>query len=240
MSSDFANAPIPEPILEALLRFCEKFIADHVLEAIRLHGVEESGAGQYYVARAHARGQMFPKTERKLLEHVFELTRRGPTFVVHAGSGIGTLSAVLAALGAQVLAVEGNKNRAWGARQLRAAFWELFPKEMTKYEFREGTYPEAVHASDLPAGSKKVLLFTNVGGFWADVLEKSIIDSFAHYDVVYFCTGMFGRSRPPEECEALVARIHRQFPGTLRKMLEERIYNGYYYALERQASDAGG
>ena len=99
------------------------------------------------------------------------------------------------------------------ARQLRFAFWQLFSNEMIRYLFREGMFPEAAHDTDLPADRKKVLLFTNVGGLWSEERELSIIDSFKHYDVIFFWSGMFGRSRSPDECATLVSWIHSRFPG---------------------------
>ena len=101
--------------------------------------------------------------------------------VLHAGIGFGTLSALLAATGRQVIGLERDENRWRPAQELCAHLAALWPEVAARYQVLHGSFPQAV-----PPGAEagRVLLFTNFIATIPEDQRAMMLASFPRYAAV--------------------------------------------------------
>lgn len=154
-------------------------------------GLTASGAYDYYAQRLD-KGEAFMPYERAVMRDVIALR---PSRVVHAGIGIGPVTAALARAGIPAVGYEKDKARFAAAEALRDELG-------LEYDLRQSYYPD----DDIGAGG--LLLFTNVGAGWTREQEDAVIGTFACFDTVILDLRLFGSVRDTEaDQDALRQRL---------------------------------
>lgn len=163
------------------------FIADRIAAM----GDTESGAYDYYAQRVQRR-DLLTMDGRALL---WRILSDPPIRLVHAGTGLGCLTACVASAGVPSLGYECDHRRYRGAVALRDTLG-------LSYEMRAAHYPDA------HVGKGGLLLFTNVGADWSESQENGVIGTFSRFDRVILDLRQFGHLRDdPVAQDELLERI---------------------------------
>ena len=179
---------------EALARFEEGVLA-FLAERREALGVEEGGLNNYYAQRLDKR-RALSRYERELIVYL-----KGAPRVIHAGTGMGPLSAALALQGTQVIGFEADPRRHAAAEALRARL-----ARDAAYEVRQALFPQGLRDGDDPAGA--TLLFTNVVAGWPEGLYDDLIAAMRGFSRTILDLRVFGQTREdPAERAALAAKI---------------------------------
>ena len=135
--------------------------------------------------------------------------------IVHAGTGFGSLIAVLAANGFEVCGIEQDPTRFDGAEQVRSGIQRRWPAAGKRFDLLKGPYPDAIAGTDW-VSPDVVLLFTNVGAGWSHEIEDRVIATFPSFCAVFFFARLFGRTREtPEEQAELLGRMRTALDGDI-------------------------
>src|SRR5262249_37706672 len=116
------------------------------------------GLYNYYRRRVEHRQGGLADYEAALVSYLLSAFPPDTAFV-YVGVGIGTTTALLAAMGRRVAGIEGDHARMVLARRLRDAVVGTWPEAEPRYALIEGYYPDVLDA--LPRGPGSVLFFTN-------------------------------------------------------------------------------
>lgn len=196
---------------------------DFISDRIYAMGLTESGAYEYYAQRVERR-DLLTMDGRALL---WRILADPPARLVHAGTGLGCLTACVAAAGIPSMGYECDHRRHRGATALRDAMG-------LSYELRAAYYPDA------NVGTGGLLLFTNVGADWSEAQEDGVIGTFSRFGRVILDLRQFGHLRTdPSEQDALLERIpavtsvRLAIPGCAYVEIEPRITTDELVAEER-------
>lgn len=173
----------------------EAAVADFLARRLAVMGPVESGLSEFYQHKLET-GRILSRYDRELL-----VLLKGEARIVHAGIGIGQLSAALALQGSEVLGFEGAPRRHAAAEALRC---ELAPD--ARYAIAFARFPEGLSDAFDPAGA--TLLFTNVAAAWPDETYDTITAIMPRFDRTILDLARFGQARQdPAEQADLAARI---------------------------------
>ncbi len=161
-------------------------------ERIGAVGADACGGYGYYLYRV--------EHDIGLTKYEIDLFNRlkGTRRLFHAGTGLGPLTAGLAATGTQCVGFELDVGRYEGALVLRDT---LAPG--TDYELRNAMYPEGLVPEDRPHDA--TLLFTNVAAGMDDAWQDKLIDSFSRFERVILDLRLFGYDRETEADRQVLA-----------------------------------
>ena len=162
-------------------------------------GPDDSGLYNYYASRAGT-DHCLNNYDRFLLEYL-----AGERAVVHAGIGIGALTAGLALQGISCVGFEYDSRRYAAACAARA-----FLAPDADYEIRDSKFPQGLE--DRHAVDSAVLLFTNVGATpphgWTEAEIEATLEAMRRFKYTILDLRLFGETRDTEERRnALAARI---------------------------------
>ncbi len=178
------------------LDFLDGYLFRMLQEIAEARGLEDSGLLSYYGVRIEQKIGGLIEYEERLARYL--LASFPGRRVVHAGIGIGTLTCALACNGMTVAGIESMPQRVESARQIRAAIVGIWPEVGDRYEIIEGFYPEAL-AGSAWLDSNAILIFTNVGAGWNDVVLDSVIQSMPRFEEVFLDLRLFGSVRERDE-----------------------------------------
>ena len=195
-------------------------------------GPAESGLYDYYEARIAQRQGALSGYDKALIRYALASFDKDDRRIVHAGTGIGTLTAALAAAGFTIAGIERDESRARAATRIRDTLAGLWPADAARYSLIVGEYPTIVSGTSWMAPDV-LLIFTNCVAGWSDQLTEKIIRSFASFGDVILDITVFGKDREDEtERRLLVDLIRRQ--GLTAKPLndpEMPSYACYYHVF---------
>ena len=199
------------------MKLFEEGILDFIAQRRAEQGIEESGLLAYYAQRVDKQ-RALTRYERELLDYL-----AGERRIVHAGIGIGPLTAGLALQGSQVLAFEADDRRHAAATALKAS---IAPD--TDYEIRRAFFPDGLQVGDETADA--TLLFTNVANCWPEPTYEGAILAMHRFRRTILDLRLFGHTRnDAQERQALACRLE-----DARLSLEPlpfRAANSYYVEL---------
>lgn len=162
--------------------------------------------------------------------------------VVHAGSGMGFLDAMLAINGCNVLGLDYYQLSAEAAQAVKEALVGLVPEVADRLRIELAGYPEGVTAAGsirtgsatirrsgrrrsnvtavpsittgaAPARRDRLLVFTNVGAGWDRERFERVVASFVDYQYVILSLRLFGQTREsPDEWRVLADEIAKLAP----------------------------
>jgi hypothetical protein len=228
---------IPEEDLEHTLSFLDGYLFREMVAMLRSDGPEASGLYSFYQARIEEERSALSWYDYILVKYLMDRFRDGNRYVVHAGIGLGTLTAVLSYVGFRIAGVELDEKRYLGATRLRSALVEICPEAAALYSVTNGEFPTVVKNTGW-VGPRSVLVFTNCGAAWSNELTDDIIGLMPKFGDVILDTRLFGIVRDePEERVILVRRIEAHglrglpIPGTSE-------LNAFYYHFQRQEAAA--
>jgi len=164
-------------------------------ERLAAMGPDEGGLANFYLRKLET-GRIFSRYDRELL-----VLLRGEARVVHAGIGIGQLSAALALQGSEVLGFEGDPRRHAAADALRL---RVAPE--ARYTITPVRFPDGLDPAYDPAGA--TLLFTNVAATWPEETYAAMIAMMHRFERTILDLARFGdaRQEPADQAE-LAGRI---------------------------------
>ncbi|KUR72247.1 hypothetical protein AQZ52_02910 [Novosphingobium fuchskuhlense] len=164
-------------------------------ERLAAMGPDEGGLANFYLRKLET-GRIFSRYDRELIALL-----EGEARVVHAGIGIGQLSAALALQGSEVLGFEGDLRRHAAAEALRL---RLAPD--ARYSIAFARFPDGLDPAYDPSGA--TLLFTNVAATWPDETYEAMFAMMHRFRRTILDLARFGdaRQEPAEQAE-LAERI---------------------------------
>ncbi|MFV3126370.1 hypothetical protein [Niveispirillum sp. KHB5.9] len=195
-------APVVEDgVQPGTVEWVDRFDADfgRALE-VWLEGSEkrQDAAGAFYTKRLEAR-ELVSAYERAVIDFVRANFPPETTRLFEIGTGFGTLSTTLAALGYEVVGYEGASLRADGAEAVALALAPRYPTALSHLRIVRGFFPDAASLTSLTADKKNVLIATNiVNSFSADNQDR-ILRFALNFDEFLFDTTRFGISRGKDE-----------------------------------------
>jgi hypothetical protein len=164
-------------------------------ERLAAMGAAAGGLGNFYLRKLET-GRIFSRYERELL-----VLLEGEERIVHAGIGIGQLSAALALQGSEVLGFEGDPLRHAAAEALRC---RVAPD--ARYTIAGAHFPEGLDPAYQPVGA--TLLFTNVVTSWPAGSYDAMFAQMHRFRRTILDLAHFRDPRPePAEQAALAERI---------------------------------
>lgn len=215
------------PIGPDNLAFLDGYLFRIMVQILRSEGPEASGFYEYYQARVDQVGSALSHYDRMLFDYVRSRFDRKSRYILHAGTGLGTLPSALAMAGYAVAGVEQDGARFRAAGRVRAALREAWPAAAARYELIHGEYPAVV--CDTPwLTPDTILIFTNCGATWPEQLFEHILASLSACGDVVLDARLFGHVRnTAEERQALIARI--EAVGMVGTRIEESPSDAFYY-----------
>lgn len=199
---------------KAKLAAFEQGVLEFIADRREAMGVEDGGLLAYYSQRVEKR-RALTRYERELLDLL-----EGDPWIVHAGIGIGPLTAALALQGSRMLGFELDQRRYAAAVALKR---KLAPD--ADYEIRSEPFPDGLRPDDETATA--TLLFTNVAGSWPDELYDSAIAAIHHFRRAILDLRLFGHTRNDEaERASLAARLEQA--GLCVEPLPVHAANAFY------------
>jgi hypothetical protein len=168
-------------------------------------GADAGGLANFYLRKLET-GRILSRYDRELL-----VTLAGEACIVHAGIGIGQLSAALALQGSEVLGFEADPRRHTAAEALR-----LHVAPGTRYSVSAARFPEGLDAGFAAAGA--TLLFTNVVASWDEPAYAATIKTMQRFGRTILDLARFGEARPDPASRAVLAARLEAAGLTLRPL----------------------
>lgn len=212
------------------LAFLDGYLFRVMLSILKAEGADASGLYEFYQARIERAGYALSEYDRMLLNYAHAHFDPRSRRIVHAGTGLGTLPAALAAMGHTVAGIEQDESRFRTAVRLRAALTEAWPSAAERYVLIPGEFPTVLGETSW-ISADTVLIFTNCGAGWSEELTDRIIGSFSSYGDIILDTRLFGNIRnTPEERATLMGRFEAQ--GLMGTSIAGSPRNAFYHHLQ--------
>ncbi len=238
-SRRLSHKPLPASELLApdTLDLLDGYLFREMVDIFRREGPDVSGYANYYTLRVIRGGRALSGYDRMLAGYIGQHFDRAARRVVHAGPGLGTLAAALAADGFTVAAVERDALRFASTLRLCAALIEAWPAMAGRYRLVAGSFPEVLEPAWLTPAT--VLVFTNCVASWSAAFTSGVVALFPRFGDVLLDTRTFGILRESEaERQALVAEIEAQ--GIAVSPIEASPTGSFYVHAVRRDAPAGG
>ncbi len=190
---------------EAAIAAYEAVVLAFLAERLAAMGSDAGGLANFYLRKLET-GRVLSRYDRELL-----VLLAGEASIVHAGIGIGQLSAALALQGSEVLGFEVDPRRhgAAEALRLRLALRERYT--ICAARFAEGLAPDF-------AAAGATLLFTNVVASWSEPDYAATIAAMQRFGRTILDLARFGEARPEPADRAMLADRLRQAGFDLRPL----------------------
>jgi len=196
--------PTARPDLGGLADRIDAIAAEVALKRSADLGPGASGVTGFYATRAQE-GAMLSPAERRLAEHV--LATAGVTRAYEIGSGLGVLSALLAASGVETVAIERHGGRHETAGEILNAVAAAYPAAAGKVQPVKGKFP-LVSEFDLGLDRSAALLTNLLGG--ADFEEQSqVIRGLRPFKYAFVDLSKFYERRPDAARQRELIRLFR-------------------------------
>lgn len=180
---------------EAALAAYETEVLAFLADRLAAMGPDAGGLANFYVRKLETR-RVLSRYDRELLALL-----AGEARVVHAGIGVGQLSAALALQGCEVLGFEVDPRRHGAAEALRLRVAPCARYTICAARFSEGLAPDF-------AAAGATLLFTNVVASWSEPVYAATIAAMQRFGRTILDLARFGEARPePADRAALAARL---------------------------------
>lgn len=192
-------------------------------ERLAAMGPDASGLAGFYLRKLET-GRVLSRYDRELLVLLAD-----EAHVVHAGIGIGQLSAALALQGSEVLGFEGDPRRYAAAEALRNRAAPAARYTISFTRFPEGLGPGF-------DASSATLLFTNVAASWPEATYDAMIAAMHRFRRTILDLARFGEARQdPADRAVLAARLEAS--GLVLSPLDFRAEKTAFVEV-RRAADA--
>ncbi len=177
---------------EAAIAAYEADVRAFLAERLDTMGADAGGLANFYLRKLET-GRVLSRYDRELL-----VLLAGEARVVHAGIGIGQLSAALALQGSEVLGIEVDPRRHAAAEALRQRVAPL-----ARYTIRAARFSEGLDPAFAAAGA--TLLFTNVVASWSEGDYAATIAAMQRFGRTILDLARFGEARPEPDARAALA-----------------------------------
>jgi len=161
-----------------------------------LDGSEERNyaAGDFYKVRI-AGGRWLEDYELAVVNFVLKNFNPATTRITEIGIGLGTLTAVLAALGYKVYGVEGDPRRSAGAVWIREFLANRYPAMLADYTIVQGYYPDVLTNELFGEDKQNILVSTNLIHSFSAKNQDRILKSALLFDNLILDKSRFGINR---------------------------------------------
>ena len=205
--------------IEKLLNFFSGYTLAFLQEMQECYSDEESGLWKYYIGRIEVEQEGLTDYEAAIARYLTSNFDRS-NHIVHAGIGVGTLTAALFALGFTVTGIESNPQRFQTAMRLQDRVTKGFKKNVGKCELIHGLLPQALDDYSASISGANVMLFTNVVSGWSPELQKNIIGTFPRFGHVLIDLRLFGVTRDEQFArDELLGWIGATRPVAIRRLV---------------------
>lgn len=190
---------------EAALAAYEAEVRAFLAERLDAMGADAGGLANFYLRKLET-GRVLSRYDRELLTLLV-----GEAQVVHAGIGIGQLSAALALQGSEVLGFEADPRRHGAAEALRLRVAPRANYTICAARFAEGLAPDFKAA-------RATLLFTNVVASWSEPVYAATIAAMQRFGRTILDLARFGEARPEMADRTALATRLKQAGLDLRSL----------------------
>ena len=177
---------------KAALAAYEADVLSFLAERLAAMGADAGGLANFYLRKLET-GRVLSRYDRELL-----VLLAGEACIVHAGIGIGQLSAALALQGSDVLGFEVDPRRYGAAEALRLRVASAARYTICAARFAEGLAPDF-------AAESATLLFTNVVANWTEADYAATIAAMQRFGRTILDLARFGAARPEPADRAALA-----------------------------------
>jgi hypothetical protein len=154
----------------------------------------DHAAGDFYKVRINA-GRWLEDYEMAVVKHVITKYDTATTRITEIGIGLGTLTAVLAALGYRTYGIEGDLRRSAGAMWIKNFLAEQYPEIEKNYVIVKGFYPEMFSGEFIADDKHNIVISTNLVHTFSAQNQDKILKSFLMFDSMILDSSRFGISR---------------------------------------------
>lgn len=230
------DLPLSIPLKSEDLAVLDKYLFRVMASMLRSEGPQASGLYAYYEARIAQNHCALTDYDRMLFDYVLTHFDRERRWIVHAGTGIGTLPSALAVAGYTIAGIECDEPRFAAANRVRTALAGAWPASVEKYELIAGEFPTILDGTPW-ASPKSVLIFTNCGANWPEDLTARAIASLPAFGDIILDARLFGNVRnTPEERQVLIARMEAE--GLVATPIAQSPpMTAYYHLRPRQGTE---
>jgi hypothetical protein len=226
----------PLPIKSKDLPFLDKYLFQVMAELLNTDGADASGLFAYYAKRIENEHRALSDYDLGLFDYVCAAFDPRHRRVVHAGSGIGTLTSALAMAGFNIAGIERDAARFRAAGRIREALAKCWPTVTQAYELLPGEYPSVLHRTPW-LSADTVLIFTNCASNWPLPLSKSIISTFSACGDVILDTRLFGKIRESAK-ERRQLLIEIESTGLIATPLATTPIDAFYHHVRSRTPKA--